>query len=157
MSRILTDGEIKALWRQLVKAAGGVEAAGVELGISHQRVSLMQAARTPDIPNIRQIMALEVVAQQPIVTGAMARAIEGEADEGLTAAVVGAVTASAEAMGLVHAMEADGHRTEAEIRAVNTVLQKNLREAQEAADAGARLTPGSVRAATASQMTGDGQ
>lgn len=144
MSRILTDGEIKALWRQLVKAAGGVEAAGVELGIKHQRVSLMQSPRSPDIPNIRQIMALEVVAGQPIVTGAMARAITGEADESLTTAMVGSVTAAGEAIGAVHAMEADGVRTEAEIRKVQALTLRNLREAQEAADVAARMTPGSA-------------
>lgn len=142
MSRILTDGELKALWRQLVRASGGVEAAGVELGISHQRVSLMQSPNTPDIPNIRQIMALEVVCGQPVISGVMARAITGEVDVSVSTALVEGVRATAEAMGLVHAMDVDGERTEAEIRRVQAVTQKALREVQEAADAAACLKPG---------------
>ena len=142
MSRALTDGEVKALFRQLVKACGGVEACGVDLGVKHQRVSLLQSATAPDMPNFRQILQLEVVAGAAIVTGAAARAIEGEADEALSAAVVETVQASAEALGAVHAMEADGHRTPAEIRQVQSKTQAALRQAQEAADVAARLTPG---------------
>ncbi|ADL00679.1 hypothetical protein [Brevundimonas subvibrioides] len=142
MSRALTDGEIKALFRQLVKACGGVEACGVELACKHQRVSLLQNINAPDMPSFRQILTLEAVAGSPIVTGAAARAIEGEEDETLSAAVVDAVQAAAEALGAVHAMEADGERTEAEIRNVQHVTQKALREIQEAADAAARLKPG---------------
>lgn len=142
MSRALTDGEVKALFRQLVKAAGGVEAAAVELGIKHQRISILQSATAPDMPTFRQIMALQVVAQQDIVTGAASRAVKGEDDEALACAVVDAVQASADALGAVHAMEADGVRTEAEVRAVQAKTQRALREAQQAADAAARLKPG---------------
>jgi len=142
MSRALTDGEIKALFWQLVKAVGGVEAAGIFLGIKHQRVSLMQSPGNADIPSLRQIMALEVVAKQPIVSSAMAQAIKGEVDESLTAAMVGAVTASAEAMGAVHAMEADGKRTQAEIRTVQKKATATLREAQEAHALAMALIPG---------------
>ncbi len=141
-ARILDDGEVKALFRQLVTAAGGVQAAGIELGVSHQRVSLLQSPGNAEIPNLRQIMALEVVAGQPIVSAAVARAITGEVDESLTAAMVGAVTATAEAMGEVHAMEADGHRSLAEIRAVQTKTTRALREAEEAHALAMRLTPG---------------
>lgn len=148
MSRALTDGEIKALFRQLVKAAGGVEACGIELGISHQRVSVMQSPNTPDLPTLRQIMCLEVVAKSPIVSGAMARAIEGEEEACLTGAMVDAVTSASEALGAVYAMEADGERTVEEIRAVQQRTQRTLREAQEAADLAARLTPGRARAVT---------
>ncbi len=142
MSRMLTDGELKALFRQLVAAAGGVEAAGIELGVKHQRVSLMQSPGNADIPSLRQIMTLEVVAGSPIVSGAMARAIAGEVDETLTAAMVGSVSASAEAMGAVHAMEADGHRSLSEIRKVQKTTTRNLREAQEAHDLAMKLSPG---------------
>lgn len=144
MSRALTDGEVKALFRQLVKAAGGVDAAGVELGVSHQRVSILQSPSAADLPTLRQIMCLEVVAGADIVSGAMSRAIKGEVDDCLTGAMVDAVTAGAEALGAVHAMEADGERTAAEIRAVQERTQRALREAQEAADVAARLTPGRV-------------
>jgi hypothetical protein len=145
MSRILTDGEVKALFRQLVQAAGGVEACAVELGMrGHQRIVVMQDVKKPDMPNLRQIMALEVVAQSPIVSGAMMRAIKGEADEVLAAAVVESVQASAEALGAVHAMEADGHRSEAEIRAVQKKTRQALQEAQHAADAAAALRAGPV-------------
>jgi len=144
MSRVLEDGEVKALFRQLVKACGGVEACGVELNIKHQRVSLMQTVSAPDMPTLRQIMALEVVAQSPIVSGAMARAIKGEADEVLAMAMVESVQATAEALGAVHAMDADGHRSEAEVRSVVAKTQRALREAQQAADAAAQLKAGPV-------------
>lgn len=147
MSRALTPGEVKALWRQLVKAAGGVEAAAVELGIKHQRVSLLQSPSAPDMPSFTQIMCLEAVVGSPIITGAASRAIEGEEDEALTAAVVEAVQASAEALGAVHAMEADGVRTEAEVRSVVEKTQRALREAEQAADAAKRLKPGPVHEA----------
>lgn len=144
MSRVLTDGEIKALFRQLVKAAGGVEACGVELGIAHQRVSLLQNQKAPDMPTLRQIMALEVVAQSPVISGAMARAIKGDAVEMVSLAAVEAVQASAGALRLVHDMDADGHRDADEIRRVQQATQDNLREARELADAAAALTPGAV-------------
>ena len=144
MSRALTDGEVKALFRQLVKAAGGVEACGVELGVKHQRVSLLQSQTAPDMPNLRQIMALEVVAQSPIVSGAMARAIKGEAVEIVSLAAVEAVQASAGALRLVHDMDCDGQRDPDEIRRVQKATQDNLREARELAAAAAALTPGAV-------------
>ena len=142
MSRCLTDGEVKALFRQLVKAAGGVEAAAVELGIKHQRVSTLQSPTAPDMPTFRQIMTLEVIAGRAIVTGAASRAVEGQEDEALAAAMVEAVQATADALGAVHAMEADGVRTEAEVRTVQAKTQRALAEAQQAADAAARLKPG---------------
>lgn len=140
MSRALTDGEVKALFRHLVKAAGGVEACGVELGISHQRVSLLQSPTAPDMPAFRQILALEAVVGVPVVTGAAARAIEGGADEVLSSAVVQAVSAAAEAIAAVHAMESDGRRTPGEIRTVQALTQKLIREAQEAGDVAARMS-----------------
>lgn len=144
MSRELTDGEIKALFRQLVKAAGGVEACAVELGVKHQRVSILQSPTAPDMPTFRQIMRLEVVAGRDIVTGAASRAVTGQEDETLATAMVEAVQASADALGAVHAMEADGVRTEAEVRAVQAKTQRAVAEAQQAADAAARLKPGRV-------------
>lgn len=144
MSRALTSGEVKALWRQLVRAAGGVEAAAVELGIKHQRVSLLQSPSAPDLPSFVQIMTLEALVGRDIITGAASRAIKGEEDEAMQAAVVEAVQASAAALGAVHAMDADGHRSEEEVREVQATTQKALREAQQAADAAKRLKPGPV-------------
>ncbi len=135
---------MKALWRQLVKAAGGVEAAAVELGIKHQRVSLLQSPTAPDMPTFAQIMCLEAVVGRAVITGAAARAVEGEADEKLKDAVVDAVKATAEALGAVHVMDADGERSEAEVRQVQAMTQRALVEAQEAADAAAQLKPGPV-------------
>ncbi len=100
MSRAITDGEIKALFRQLVKAAGGVEAAAVELGCKHQRVSLLQSVGAPDLPNLRQILTLEAIVGRAILTGAAARAIEGECDDSITLALVESVQAAAEAIGI---------------------------------------------------------
>ena len=145
MSRALSDGEVKALFRQLVKACGGIEACGVELGVKHQRVSLMQGVNAPDMPTLRQIMTLEAVCGRAIVTGAAARAIEDDAEECVKAAVVDAVTSSADALSSVHAMDADGWRDEGEIRQVQLRTQVVLREAQHAADAAAILKPGPVR------------
>ena len=139
-ARALEPGEIKALFRQLVKAVGGVQAAGVELGVSHQRVSVLQNPANPDLPTLVQVLALEVVAGRPIVTGAAARAISGAADDSMTAAAVASVASSADLIARVHAMEADGVRSQADIRSVQEAAQKNLREAQEAADAAARLS-----------------
>lgn len=144
MSRALTPGEVKALWRQLVKAAGGVEAAAVELGVKHQRVSLLQSPSAPDMPSFAQIMCLEAVVGRDIITGAASRAITGEDDEPVQSAVVESVQASAAALGAVHAMDADGVRTESEVREVQQRTQAALREAEQAADAAMSLRPGPV-------------
>lgn len=142
MSRVLTPGEIKSLFRQLVKAAGGVEACGVELEVSHQWISDLQNVNKPEcLPTFMQIMALEVVAKRPVLTGAAARAVKGEVDDNIADAAVSAVAASAKVLRLVHDMDRDGERTLAEIRDVQKETQENAREAQELADAAARLTP----------------
>lgn len=79
-----------------------------------------------------------------IVTGAHVRAVEGEADEKLKDAVVGAVMATAEVMNAVHTMDADGHRDEAEVRDVQARALRALTEAQEAHSAASQLKPGPV-------------
>lgn len=144
MSRLIDTGEVKALFRQLVKAAGGVEACAAELGISFQRVSHLQNPSNSDEPTFRQIRCLETVVGQAIVTGAHVRAVEGEADEKLRDAVVGAVMATAEVMTAVHQMDADGHRDEAEVRDVQTRALRALTEAQEAHSAASQLKAGPV-------------
>lgn len=144
MSRALTDGEVKALFRQLVKAAGGVEASAIELGCTHQRISNLQSVDKADVPSFRQIMALEAVVGRAIITGAAMRAIQGEIDDCLKEAMVDTVRASAEALSAVHVMDADGTRTAAEIRDVQQKTQTALKTAQGAADIAAGMTPGAV-------------
>lgn len=139
-ARAIKPGELKALVRQLVKAAGGVEACGVELAVSPQRVSQWQSVDCADQMSMLNISRLEAVVGRPIVTGVAARAAEGSAvDEAMMASTVEAMGSAAALVQLVHAMEADGTRTEAEKRAVRDATQDLLRQAQEAADTAARL------------------
>jgi len=83
MTASATREQIKGLFFHLVKAVGGVEAAGAYLGISHQRVSRLQLLKdreglsVEDMPTVLQIATLEAVVGQPIVTGALARAAQG--------------------------------------------------------------------------------
>lgn len=75
--RELSDAQIKGLFYHLVKAVGGVEAAGAFLGVSHQRVSQLQSVQSDNMPTLRQVATLEAVVGQPIVTGALARFATG--------------------------------------------------------------------------------
>jgi hypothetical protein len=139
-ARALEPGELKALVRQLVKAVGGVEACGVELGCSGERVSQWQRVEHPDQMSMLNISRLEAIVGRPIVTGVAARAAEGSAvDEAMLSSAVEAMSSAAALVALVHAMEADGQRTEAEKRAARDATQDLLRQAQEAADTAARL------------------
>jgi hypothetical protein len=140
VSRAIEAGELKALVRQLVKAAGWVEACGIELCVSPQRVSQWQSVEHPDQMSMLNISRLEAVVGRPIVTGVAARAAEGSAvDEAMLSSAVEAMSSAAALVSLVHAMEADGTRTEAEKRAAREATQDLLRQAQEAADTAARL------------------
>lgn len=139
-ARAIEPGELKALVRQLVKAAGGVAACGVELEVSAERVSQWQRLEHPDQMSMLNISRLEAVVGLLIVTGVAARAAGGETpDEAMLNAGIEAMSSAAGLVSLVHAMEADGQRTEAEKRAVRTATQDLLRQAQEAADTAARL------------------
>lgn len=139
-ARAVTPGELKALVRLLIKAVGGVEAAAIILDKSTGRIGQLQDVNLPDQMTALQISQLEAVAGRAIVTGAIARAAEGAgADEAIGLAGVQTVCSSAQLLQRIHDMDADGQRTEAEKRAVRTAAQENLREAQEAADAAARL------------------
>jgi len=144
MSRLIETGEVKALFRQLVKAAGGVEAAAVELNVSHQRVSHLQNASNDDEPTFRQIRTLEFVSRRPILSGAQFRAIKGEGEDCIQAAAVEVITTGAKVLTLVHDMDADGHRDAGEVRTVQEAASIHLREARELHDAAARLKPGEV-------------
>ena len=146
MSRALTHGEIKALVRQLVKAVGGTEASARELNCTHQWVSDLQNVNKPCLPDFQQIIALEVIAQSPIVTGAAARAITGEEVNEVAAAVVAAVGAGATTLRLVHDMDSDGRRDAGEIRNVQSAARENLEQAQRAFSAASRLTPTGLEA-----------
>lgn len=140
MSRPLTFGEKKALFRQLVKAAGGTQGCALELSVTHQWISDLQNVRKPCLPTWEQIETLEVIAQAPIFTGAHARAIAGDEVVEVAAAVVAAVGAGAKALRLVHDMDSDGERGEGEIRAVQEAARENFECAQEAMAAAARLS-----------------
>lgn len=140
VARALEPGELKALVRQLVRAFGGVEAAGVELGVSGERVSQWQRIDHPDQMSMLNISRLEALVGRPIVTAVAARAAEGTAaDEAMMTSTIEAVSSAAALVSLVHAMEADGHRTVGEKRAVLAASQDLLRQAQEAAETAARL------------------
>lgn len=71
----MTPARVKSLVFQLVKAAGGVEASGAVLGVSHQRVSQLQSLNHADMPTLMQVVALEAFVGQPIVTAALAASI----------------------------------------------------------------------------------
>jgi len=74
----MTPARVKSLVFQLVKAAGGTEAAGAVLGVSHQRVSQLQSLNHADMPTLMQVIALEMFVGQPIVTGALAKMVSPE-------------------------------------------------------------------------------
>ena len=144
MTSAWSGGVLKAQVRQLVTAAGGVEAAAVELGISAERVSQFQRPTCDDQMSFLCIMRLEAVVGRAIVTGAAARAIEGESQGVIGPAVVEAITKGASALRLVTDMDADGQRGAGEIRAVQRAAHDHLHAAEALADAAARLTPGRV-------------
>ena len=68
----MTPARVKSLVFQLVKAAGGVEASGAVLGVSHQRVSQLQSLNHADMPTLMQVIALEAFVGHPILTAALA-------------------------------------------------------------------------------------
>lgn len=82
MSADVTPARIKGLFFHLVKSAGGVEAAGSVIGVSHQRVSILQSVNAPDMPSVLQIVALEKFVGQDIVTGPLSRAALGKPESG---------------------------------------------------------------------------
>ena len=68
----MTPARVKSLVFQLVKAAGGVEASGAVLGVSHQRVSQLQSLNHADMPTLMQVITLEAFVGHPILTAALA-------------------------------------------------------------------------------------
>lgn len=69
---------IKGHFAQLVRIAGGTEAAGACLGVSHQRVSQLQSRSCADMPKLEQIHALEAFVGQSVVFSALAQMAEQE-------------------------------------------------------------------------------
>lgn len=145
MSGRVAPGVVKALVRRLVSAAGGVEAAAIELGVSHQRVSYCQVVERPDQLNILQVARLEELVGRPIVTAALARMVEAGEVVPIDDAAVAGVRSAADLMAKIHAMESDGHRDPGEIRVIQAAAGELLREIQRVHDAAMRLTPGPVR------------
>lgn len=78
----VTPQFIKGLFHHLVRAVGGVEAAGAYLGVSHQRVSQLQSIQNQDLPNFMQVAILEAAAGQSVVFAALARATTGKPPAG---------------------------------------------------------------------------
>lgn len=71
----MTPARVKSLVFQLVKAAGGVEASGAVLGVSHQRVSQLQSLNHADMPTLMQVITLEAFVGQPIITASLAASL----------------------------------------------------------------------------------
>lgn len=80
MSAEVTPALVKGLFFHLVQAVGGVQPAGAYLGVSHQRVSQLQSVKHPDLPTVLQIVTLEAVVGQAVVTGALADLVTGGAE-----------------------------------------------------------------------------
>ncbi|MHB8286911.1 MAG: hypothetical protein ACYDD1_19850 [Caulobacteraceae bacterium] len=140
---MLTDGEVKALFSQLVKAVGGQEAAAIYLGgISRQRVQQICSPNCTDMPTFRQIMALELAAERALITTAAKGAIEGGCPSCIRPVIVEAVIGSAALLSAVETMDVDGRRDLAEIQTVQRAAEKNLDADQRAMLAAASLHSG---------------
>lgn len=145
-SRAVEAGELKALVRQLVKAAGGVEACGVELGVSAERVSQYQRPSSEDQMPLLMINRLEAVVGRAVVTGALAAAVEAsKPTEKMDRSAVDIVGAAAALIGAVHEMDRDGYRDAGEIRTVQERAGGVAREGLEALIAATQMTVGPVQ------------
>lgn len=135
MSEPISPAFVKGLFFQLVKAAGGVEAAGAFLGVSHQRISQLQTLSCADMPTVMQIVALEQACGLPVVTGALCRRLSDGPGPEVRDALVGAVGSASEALRVVHDAERDGRWTARELADAREVTRRNLEKAQAAHDA----------------------
>ena len=123
----VTNAQVKGLFYHLVKAVGGVEAAGAYLGISHQRVSQLQTPTNADNPTIQQVLVLEDVVGQSIVFAALARAASGGSLTADSMKEIGdVVIAQAEVLHL--------ERTGADPKMKKQAALRLVREATEVAD-----------------------
>lgn len=142
MSRVWSPRDLKAHFRNLVTACGGVQPAATALGISHQRVSQMQSLNDDDnLPTFLQVMTLEDACGRSVVFSAAAHTIQDKADDEIAEAAVAAVADTAEALRLVYDMDADSHREPHEIRDVQSKAQNALRSVHKLTVAAARLSP----------------
>ncbi|MHB8286442.1 MAG: hypothetical protein ACYDD1_17460 [Caulobacteraceae bacterium] len=141
-SHLIHGPELKAHVRILVKAFGGVDPAGVELGVSAERVSQWQRTTHNDQMPLLCIHQLEHELGRDIVTGAFSRAVHGETHATLATAIVASVSAAAKALQAVTDMDNDGRRTAGEIQHVQAAAQELKRIVEELSDTAAQLTPG---------------
>lgn len=74
MSQDTQKAAVKTAWKLLVDAMGGVEAASAACGISRSLVSEYGSRNSERYPPAHTIIAAEKVAEQPLVTAALARA-----------------------------------------------------------------------------------
>lgn len=127
----VTPALIKRLFFLLVKEVGGLEAAGAYLGVSNQRVSQLQNPNTPDLPTLIQVTTLEGVVGLPIVTGALASAVQGSSrPQDLILEAMEATEASADVQRLARngapprEVRSAVVKAEQELRDVRTVLDR---------------------------------
>ena len=82
MTAEVTPAYVKGLFFHAVRLVGGVDAAGAYLGVSKQRVSVLQSVNHDDMPTVLQIATLERAIGQDVVTGPLSRAATGKPDTG---------------------------------------------------------------------------
>lgn len=127
----ITPGQVKGLFFHLVKAVGGVEAAGAFLGVSHQRVSTLQNVNHADMPTILQVVALEQAAGQSVVLGQLAKLATGC----LIASDLSKETREATYAAVDLQRAADNGATKKDLQAALLRLRKEADEVQAALDA----------------------
>jgi len=132
---------LKALFRRLVKDAGGVEACGVELGISHQRVSQIANVNNDEmakeLPTWEQVWRLESVIGRSVVFAALADAIKpapAPANACPTKETHDLVQAAAAMLPLAAALDPADPKTLEAFNAGMARLQKEAAEANAAAN-----------------------
>lgn len=77
----MTPAHLKALFHVLVRAAGGIEAAGAVLDVSPQRVAQLYSPQSPSLPTVLHIVQLEAFVGDAIVTSQLAKLAKPTGDE----------------------------------------------------------------------------
>jgi len=131
----LDPSELKALFAQLVDAIGTQDAAAAFLGISRQRVGQLIGTSWPDLPTILQVVKLEAVCGQAVVTGALARRVEGEQRADALSTGVRACAAASVSLSALHDAQSDGLIDLTEHKSVATKAREALDAAQAHYDA----------------------
>lgn len=67
----VTPAYVKVLFGQMVRLAGGTDAAGLILGLSNQRVSQLQSLNCADQPSALHLIKLHVGIESPFLTDAL--------------------------------------------------------------------------------------